>query len=114
VKRGFLEQEQDIEELRRIALALNSANAQLLTQLRQKCRELEKLKGSQQELQQTLALIDTLTAAQQPTATPPPAATPPQPRTPKPRTITGPSSNKPLCSMMPTVLARRVAAAYVR
>jgi HPt (histidine-containing phosphotransfer) domain-containing protein len=68
VKRGFLEQEQDIEELRRIALALNSANAQLLTQLRQKCRELEKLKGSQQELQQTLALIDTLTETDRHTA----------------------------------------------
>jgi transposase len=92
VKRGFLEQEQDIEELRRIALALNSANAQLLTQLRQKCRELEKLKGSQQELQQTLALIDTLTAAQQPVAAPvAPAAAPPAPRTPKPRAITGPT-----------------------
>ena len=92
MKRGFLEQEQDIEELRRIALALNSANAQLLTQLRQKCRELEKLKGSQHELQQTLALIDTLTAAQQPTAAPaPPTAAPSAPRTPKPRTITGPT-----------------------
>jgi predicted nuclease with TOPRIM domain len=70
VKRAFLEREKDIEELRRIALTLNASNAHLLAQLRKKCSELEKLKGSKDELQQTLALIDTLTA----TTVQPPAA----------------------------------------
>ena len=91
MKRGELARETDVEQLRTIALAQYDHIHALLTQLRQKCRELEKLKGSQQELQQTLALIDTLTAAQQPNVTPPPAEAPSAPRTPKPRTITGPT-----------------------
>jgi transposase len=93
VKRAFLEREKDIEELRRIALALNASNAQLLAQLRKKCSELEKLKGSKDELQQTLALIDTLTATtdKPPAAPSSPDGPAPAPRPPKPPVRTGPT-----------------------
>ena len=53
--------ESDIEQLRRIALAQQVQIEQLLRVLRSKCKELESLKGSPEELQQTLALIETLT-----------------------------------------------------
>jgi transposase len=56
-----LEQEQDIEHLRRVAMAMHTQIEQLLAALARKCRELESLKGSKDELQQTLALIETLT-----------------------------------------------------
>lgn len=56
-----LEREQDIEHLRRIALAQHAQIEQLLAALSRKCTELEALKGSHDELQQTLALIETLT-----------------------------------------------------
>lgn len=56
-----LEREQDVEELRRVALALESANRHLIEALERKCKELEALKGSEGELQMTLALIDKLT-----------------------------------------------------
>ena len=66
-----LEREQDIEHLRRIALAQHAQHAQhaqigqLVEALARKCTELEALKGSKNELQQTLALIDQLTKQQQ-------------------------------------------------
>ena len=56
-----LEQEQDIEHLRRVAMAMHTQIEQLLAALARKCKELESLKGSKDELQQTLALIETLT-----------------------------------------------------
>jgi transposase len=56
------EREQDIEHLRRVGQALQSANGHLIEALARKCKELESLKGSEGELQQTLALIDKLTA----------------------------------------------------
>jgi transposase len=56
-----LEKEQDVEQLRRIALAQHIQIEQLVAALARKCRELETFKGSKDELQQTLALIDTLT-----------------------------------------------------
>lgn len=59
--RRDLAHEKDIEELRRVALALEVANRQLVDALARKCKELEAIKGSEGELQQTLALIDTLT-----------------------------------------------------
>jgi transposase len=59
-----LEREQDIEHLRRIALAQHVQIEQLVAALRRKCTELEALKGSKDELQQTLALIDKLTQQQ--------------------------------------------------
>ena len=62
--RDELERENDIEELRRVAVALHVANNQLIAQLRAKCKALAKLTGNSAELQQTLALINTLTAKQ--------------------------------------------------
>jgi transposase len=56
-----LRRETDIEHLRRVALAQQVQIEQLLRVLRSKCEELEALKGNPEELQQTLALIETLT-----------------------------------------------------
>ena len=63
-----LRHENDIEQLRRVALALESQLEQVLRVLRAKCDELAALKGSESELQQTLELIKDLT---QRTKTPP-------------------------------------------
>jgi transposase len=60
-----LRREQDIEHLRRIAIAQQIQIEQLLRVLRAKCEELEALKGDPAELQQTLALVETLTRQQQ-------------------------------------------------
>ena len=61
MNRGVLEREQDIEELRRFALAQRAAIEQLTAALTRKCKELAALKGSEAELQQTLALVESLT-----------------------------------------------------
>jgi transposase len=55
-----LRREKDIEQLRRVALAQQVQIEQLLRVLRAKCDELAKLKGSEEELQQTLALVEEL------------------------------------------------------
>ena len=55
-----LRRERDIEQLRRIALAQQVQIEQLLRVLRAKCDELATLKGSEEELQQTLALVEEL------------------------------------------------------
>ena len=62
MKRGFLQHEKDIEELRRVALVQHTQINQLIAALRRKCQKLELLTGSKDELQQTLAQIETLTA----------------------------------------------------
>ncbi|MCB1506383.1 MAG: IS66 family transposase [Hyphomicrobiaceae bacterium] len=59
-----IEREKDVEELRRIALALEASNRHLIGMLEAKCKELESLKGSENELQMTLSLIEQLTAKQ--------------------------------------------------
>ena len=56
-----LRRERDIEQLRRIALAQQVQIEQLLRVLQAKCEELQKYKGDPAELQQTLALVETLT-----------------------------------------------------
>ena len=56
-----LEREQDIEELRRIALAQHAQIQQLIRQLQRKCDTLSFYTGNKDELQQTLALIEKLT-----------------------------------------------------
>jgi len=56
-----LEREQDIEELRRIAIAQHAQIQQLIRQLKRKCDTLSFYTGNKDELQQTLALIDGLT-----------------------------------------------------
>jgi transposase len=78
--------ETDIEQLRRVALAQQFQIEQLLRVLQSKCRELEELKGSPEELQQTLALIETLTKkAREAAEKVPPAGAKPPPKTRKPR-----------------------------
>lgn len=59
-----LSRETDIEQLRRVALAQQVQIEQLLRVLKAKCDELESFKGNPEELQQTLALIETLTKQQ--------------------------------------------------
>jgi len=56
-----LEQESDIEELRRVALALHAQLQQTIRQLKRKCDQLAFYTGNKAELQQTLALIEQLT-----------------------------------------------------
>jgi transposase len=60
-----LRRERDVEQLRRIALAQQVQIEQLLRVLQAKCKELEALKGDPTELQQTLALVETLTKQHQ-------------------------------------------------
>jgi len=60
VQADEIEREQDPEQLRRLALAMHAQIEQLVAALARKCKELEAFKGSRDELQQTLALIDTL------------------------------------------------------
>jgi len=56
-----IEREQDVEELRRIALAQHAQIQQLIRQLQRKCDTLSFYTGNKDELQQTLALIEGLT-----------------------------------------------------
>jgi transposase len=67
-----LRREKDIEQLRRVALAQQVQIEQLLRVLKAKCDELQSFKGNPEELQQTLALIETLTKQQQAAAAPAP------------------------------------------
>ena len=55
-----LRHENDVEQLRRVALAQQKQIEQLLRVLNAKCEELKALKGNPQELQQTLALLNQL------------------------------------------------------
>jgi transposase len=57
----LLEHESDIEELRRVALALHAQLQQTIRQLQRKCDQLSLYTGNKDELQQTLALIEQLT-----------------------------------------------------
>jgi transposase len=83
-----LRRETDIEQLRRVALAQQVQIEQLLRVLQAKCDELAALKGSEDELQQTLSLIETLSkqhaAAAAAAGSPEPNATSPS-KTRKPR-----------------------------
>lgn len=84
-----LERESDIEELRRVALALHAQLQQTIRQLKRKCDQLAFYTGNKQELQQTLALIETLTGQAKAAEA---AAKNPQPKAPpKPRTTSGPT-----------------------
>lgn len=67
-----IDREQDLEELRRIAHALELQNEILIRTLEAKCRELEALKGREGELQQTLALLNSLTQKAAGSSPPPP------------------------------------------
>lgn len=96
-----LEREQDIEHLRRVALAMHVQIEQLVAALARKCTELEALKGSKDELQQTLALIDKLTqqqralTAQHAAGKPPAAKIDDEPAAPPPRGARGKTGPTP-------------------
>lgn len=89
-----LRRENDIEQLRRIALTQKVQIEQLLRVLELKCQELRVLKGSEDELQRTLELLNRVTrdaldadAALAALSTP----TPPKKER-KPRTVHGPTA----------------------
>ncbi|HET7538233.1 MAG TPA: IS66 family transposase [Polyangiaceae bacterium] len=84
-----LRRERDIEQLRRVALAQQVQIEQLLRVLKAKCKELEALKGDPAELQQTLALVETLTKQQQEAKTAASASSPK--KKPKDRERSGPT-----------------------
>lgn len=60
-----LEREQDLEELRRIAQALQAQNRLLLEELAKQRRELARLRGKPADLQLTLKMLEVLQAKQQ-------------------------------------------------
>jgi transposase len=93
-----LRRETDVEQLRRIALAQQVQIEQLLRVLASKCRELETLKGDPAELQQTLALLETLTKKAQAAKAEADAAGSPRKASSerKPRTKFGPSEQPDL------------------
>jgi transposase len=83
-----IEQEKDVEQLRRIALAQETAIKHLADELARKCKELEALKGTSGELQLALKLVEAATkatqaaqAAQAPDAGKPPKREPRAPET---------------------------------
>jgi len=89
VDRGDLEREQDIEELRRIALAQQAQIAQLMEVLSRKSREIDKLRGKPGDMQLTLKMLAELQAkAKQTQAALAKASAKPKP---KPRTSSGPT-----------------------
>jgi transposase len=88
--------EKDIEQLRRVALAQQVQIEQLIKALARKCKELEKLKGSGEELQQTLALIETLTEKAKTVADVASSGEPKDDRTRKARTQFGPTEQPKL------------------
>lgn len=61
ISEADIEREQDVEELRRIALAQHAQIRQLIEKLRRKCETLSFYTGNKNELQETLALIEGLT-----------------------------------------------------
>jgi transposase len=87
-----IEREQDIEELRRVALALYAQTKQLIRDLRRRAEKIAFLSGNQEELQQTLDLIASLTvqaASQAKALDAMPAPSPKKER--KPRDRSGPT-----------------------
>ncbi len=90
----LLERESDIEELRRVAMALHAQLQHTIRQLKRKCDQLAFYTGNKEELQQTLALIEQLTgqakAAEEAAKNPRPKASP------KPRSKSGPTAQPDL------------------
>lgn len=86
-----LRREQDIEQLRRIAIAQQVQIEQLLRVLHAKCEELQALRGDPAELQQTLDLVATLTKQHQQAAAAALDASPGNKEPRKPRENSGPT-----------------------
>ncbi len=80
-------------ELRPIAKALEVANQQLVDALARKCKEVDALRGSDGDLQQTLALVEELTRRAREASKPP--KPPPSPER-APRSRSGPTSQPKL------------------
>jgi transposase len=98
-----LRRERDIEQLRRVALAQQTQIEQLLRVLRAKCEELATLKGKEDELQQTLALVEELSRrAQQGGDVSPPADKGAHKPAPKPREKFG-NTDQPALPMVEQV-----------
>lgn len=83
-----LENEQDIEELRRVAVALHAQLQQTIRHLKRKCDQLALYTGNKDELQQTLALIEQLTSQSKAAEE---AAKAPKPKPKKARASSGPT-----------------------
>lgn len=91
MNRGDLEREQDIEELRRFALAQQAQIQQLMEVISRKSRELDQLRGKPGDLQLTLKMLAELQAkAKQTQADLAKATAKPKPAS-KPRSSTGPT-----------------------
>jgi transposase len=90
VDRGDLEREQDIEELRRIALAQQTQIQQLMEVISRKSREIDKLRGKSGDIQLTLKMLAELQAKAKQTQAALAKATS-QKKTPAPRSSTGPT-----------------------
>ena len=92
-----IRRERDIEQLRRVALAQELQIHALLRTLRAKCAELAALKGNEQELQQTLALIEQLSRSVPTSSSPSEQDTPAAAaRSRKPREQSGPTDQPSL------------------
>ena len=91
MKRADLEREQDVEELRRIALAQQAQIEQLLAALTMKSRQIDALRGKPGNLQLTLGLLNRLRAEAKQTQQKLAGAE----KTPrKPRAATGPTASR--------------------
>ncbi len=89
-----VEREQDIEELRRFALALEAQNRLLLDVIAKKSRELDKLRGSTGDIQLTLKMLEELKAKAKQTQDALAAVKKQTER--KPRSTTGPTEQSKL------------------
>ena len=96
--RDELEREQDIEELRRLALAIEAQNRLLLELLAKKSTEVDKLRGKTGDIQLTLKLLAELQAKAKKTqeAIEKAAEKPDKPSEKKPRSSTGPTAQPQL------------------
>ena len=91
MERGDLEREQDIEELRTIALAQHAQIQALIEVVAAKSREVERLRGSAGDLQLTLKMLAELQAKAKETAAKIEKAKPKATGERKPRSTTGPT-----------------------
>jgi transposase len=91
VERSDLEREQNIEELRRIALAQQAQIQQLMEIISRKSRTIDKLRGTSGDLQLTLKLLAELQAKAKQTQEALAKATPEPKAERKPRSSTGPT-----------------------
>jgi hypothetical protein len=95
VVRDELEREQDIEELRRLALAIEAQNRLLLELLAKKSTEVDKLRGKTGDIQLTLKMLAELQAKAKKTQEAIAKAAEKKPEK-KPRSSTGPTAQPQL------------------